>query len=254
MEGPCWFGDPSLDCASHYGLLAKAAAVQGIQFSNSYLVVDIETTGFRKQADDILQIGALLCIDGTIRHNFGMYIQTPEESLTRYEGSDYVQGKIAEGNEGFIKAADVRKFGVPCEQALSAFKQLVDTTLAIPNSLIVGHNLIGFDVPFIEGFSARKGCAITFPRERLFDTGAAFKANELRMLPAENQPLWQFFIKVSSVRAKGVKWNLSHVCERFDLVNKHDLDLANAHDAKADTLFTHYVYLALQERMGQRNE
>ena len=247
-ERPVHTGDPTLEYSRQWELVGQMMRTRGMNLPNNYLVVDIETTGLSATRDTILQIGILQCLDGEVKRNFGVFIQTPEDTLQQYENSDYVRGKIAEGNEGFIKAADVRQFGVPRSQLVPMFRDLVDRMLDIPDSVIVGHNLVKFDIPFIEYFTKSIGIPVVFPRERVFDTGAMYKANKLGMLPAEGQNMWEFFLRVANTRARGVKWNLGTACQELGLEEKHNLSLDAAHDASADVLFTHYVYQAIRDR------
>ena len=69
-----------------------------------------------------------------------------------------------------------------------------------------------------------------------------FKANKMGMLPVEGQSLYDFLVRVRETRARGVFWNLTLACQELGLVERHNLDLAAAHDASADVLATHYVY------------
>ena len=137
--------------------------------------------------------------------------------------------------------------GISREELIPTVRALIEAMLAIPGSVIIGHNITGFDLPFIEYFTTKVGCPIKLPRDRIFDTGAMYKANKLGMLPAGGEAMWNFFVKVRDIRARGVLWNLGLAAEELGVVEKYGLDLSGAHDASFDVLITHYVY---QEMRG----
>lgn len=248
---PNHVGDPELPYVRQWQMMGLALRTWNMKLPDTYLVIDIETDGLSPAKNNILQVGFVQVINGEVKNANGVFIETPEDDLVSYENGDYVRRKLAEGNEGFIKASDVRAHGVPRALVFQTLKQLIDATMALPGALIVGHNLVGFDLAFIETFSRRcAGVEIVFDRNRVFDTSAMFKANKLGMLPADGEPLYDFFCKVHGTIARGVYWRLEVACKELGLAERHQLDLEKAHDAAADTMFTHYVYMALRERMA----
>lgn len=212
---------------------------------NTYLVLDVETDGLQPTLNNILQLGFLMCINGNVVSHSAVFVETPEDDLQRYENSDYVQRKTAEGNTGFVKAADVRAHGIPRSRVFGTLQQTVNA-LYDAGGIVIGHNLVGFDLKFIEYFSAKAGLPVKLARDRLFDTGAAFKAEKLRLMPGPAETLFTFFERVHAKRAAGVYWNLSLAMRETGLADKHTLDMAAAHDAGADVLMTHYLYQHLR--------
>ncbi len=251
MMRPTHVGDPNLPFEEQWRRVALYFGTRGMQLPNDYLVLDIETDGFSPTQNSILQIGYALVLKGLVKNQGGVYIETPEADLQAYENGFYVRKQKAAGNDGYIKAADVRQHGQPRDQVFALLRRLIEDVMKnFPGSFVVGHNLVGFDQPFIEYFSAKCGQPIAFDKTRLFDTGVMFKANKLGMLPRDGDSLYEFLCHVRDIRAKGVLWSLSTACKELDLEKKHGLDLSQAHDAAADTLFTHYVYQALRDQFA----
>lgn len=208
---------------------------------NTYFVLDVETDGLSPTLNNIIQLGFLVCIDGAIASHGAVFIETPEDDLRRYEDSDYVRKKRAEGNTGFVKAADVRAHGVARTRVFDTLRKSIEAVYKV-GGVVVGHNLVGFDLAFVEYFSAKAGTPVQLRRDALFDTGAAFKAEKLGLLPGPDESMYMFFKRVHEKRAAGVYWNLGLAVRETGLIQKHAIDVASAHDAGADVLMTHYLY------------
>lgn len=219
-------------------------------FSDTYLVLDLETTDVQPTNGTILQVGYLQCIGGKAEKAQSVFLETPEDVLEQYDKGAYVAKCKREGNDGYVKAADVREKGMPRKAVLTAIKELYDSMMDIPGAILVGHNTCAFDVPFLEYFSARNGVPIKIDKDRVIDTGALFKANKMRLSIDEEQRAWDFFCWVKSIRAKGVFWRLSLAAEELDIASLFpDYDATYAHDAAADCATTHYVYRAMMDKM-----
>jgi DNA polymerase III epsilon subunit-like protein len=222
-----------------------------MNLSDSYLVLDIETTSLQPAQGCILQFGWLQCIRAEVTSRGGIFVACPEDELRMYEQGSYVQRQIRDGNDGYVKAADVRQHGVSRPKVYHVLRELLQTTMQLPEAVVVGHNLTGFDIPFVEYHMQKEGFPFKFDRERVFDTGAMFKANRLGLLPRDDEPVWDFFCRVRDIRARGVLWNLAFAVREYGLVEKHSIDTSAAHDAAADTLMTHYLYKEMRERFAE---
>lgn len=96
--------------------------------------------------------------------------------------------------------------------------------------LIVGHNIIGFDI-YIHNIH-RRLCGLPTDYsflDRLIDTNCLAKSLMLDIqFDEDNLLLWQF--KLSDIRKKGVKTNLKSLCEKFQI----DFDPSKLHNALYD--------------------
>ncbi|MCM1314492.1 MAG: type I-E CRISPR-associated endoribonuclease Cas2e [Alistipes senegalensis] len=113
-----------------------------------YVVIDIETTGL-KTRDKIIEIGAVLVIDGEIVNKFSTLVQcgipVPEE-ISRLTG---------------ITSDDIEKDGLPACEALRQFIEFCG------GDILVGHN-IDFDMQFIQIACQNNGFSTI--KNRLADT------------------------------------------------------------------------------------
>ncbi len=220
-----------------------------LSLPNEYLVLDIETSGFRPADDYILQVGYALVFGGQVVHNGVLFVSTPDDVLEAYDVGDYVSKMLAEGNDGYVKSADVRARGVPRVQAFTLLREFVKVTMALPGAAVIGHNFARFDLPFIEHQSLRAGIALEFDRSRVVDTGALFKAGAIGAVPDDTISSWEWFCQIRDKRCKGVLWNLAFATKKYGIAEKHGIDLAGAHDAGFDCLMTHHLYQAMREEL-----
>lgn len=246
---PTHVGDSRLPYVEQQNLIGRYLRARQLNLPNSYLVFDIETDSVNVVSGNILQVGFAQVIDGELTNSGAVFVSTPEPVLQAYEYGDYVRKQQAAGNDGYVKAADVRRYGLPPAQVFLKFAELVKANVDSPaGNFFVGHNSARFDIPFIESYAGRAGVPIKIPRNRVFDTGAMYKAQKMGRVPPDDQDMFSFFLQIASTKAQGVFWKLELAVQEWGLVEKYGLDLKQAHDAASDCLFTHYLYQAFRER------
>lgn len=204
------------------------------------LIIDIETTSLSFVNGHILQIGFLLR-DGDILMHDSLYLRAPEPALVEYENGSYVQRMKAAGNTGYVKADDVRSAGLPPETVFTFLREAMRVCCA-HSGVVAGHNLAGFDIPYIEYQSRKYDVPIEFDRTRVVDTGAIVKAMKLRRIPRDDETDWEFYCRVRDTVAKGVFWNLTTAIDEFRLREKVAMTGEAAHSAHADVFMTDCVY------------
>lgn len=113
-----------------------------------YVIVDIETTGLNDE-DQIIEIGAILVVNGEINSKFSVLIQCdnpiPDE-ITKLTG---------------ITSNDLEKNGISQEKALKQFLAFCE------DDILVGHN-INFDMRFLQISCKNNGLPII--KNRIVDT------------------------------------------------------------------------------------
>lgn len=121
-----------------------------------------------------------------------------------------------------------------------ALAQVYDLLMDARNSgtLLVGHNLIKFDLPFLfTEFSNVLGSAMTWPEDQVLDTGMIVKAAHTKMFLETTETLYDFFQRVGDRRAYG-KWALDGFCvPTFQLAEKHGVDCSKQHASAAYDCF-----------------
>ena len=204
---------------------------------DSYLVCDTETSGFSVDRDLILQYGFCVVVDREVHSSFAIIID---------RGPDMVISKGALECHG-ITHERMKKEGVAPAEGIG---MIMDTfsTYRKNGLMFVGHNIINFDAPFFEYEARNAGRPFKFGDNEILDTGMIVKASRLGMYYDKMDTLRSFAKRVSSVRARGVKWSLDGYCfDSFDLGRRAGVYKDEAHDAGVDCLLTHHLFEALRE-------
>lgn len=97
-----------------------------------------------------------------------------------------------------------------------------------------------------------------FPHDNYIDTGLLGKAYQIwhddthsrfreLVLPQANETPRHFFSRIAGIRAKGVRWQLSSLLNRFGVLQERDFDEKNSHCAVNDAEYLQW----LMDRYGQ---
>lgn len=109
------------------------------------------------------------------------------------------------------------------------------------HDLIVGHNIVRFDMLFYA--IELKRCGITPENklvEKVFDTAGAFKGLKLGMIPVVGESQARYSFKALETRAKGLLFNLKHCCSQ--LLPAEDWDKVDFHGAAVDAMYTKKLF------------
>ena len=195
--------------------------------ATDYAVFDLETTGLHPASCQIIEIGwcvvrgkepgpvrsLLVLCDGGVPHEI--------ETLTG------------------ISSAVLEHEGIPLAEALGIF---LAETRGLP---LVGHNVLRFDMPFLEA-ACRKAGLNPPGRPRYRDTAALYKARCLGMTARPNQDHWSFAFQALDQRAPGVRYALHICCQELGI----SLDGVERHRAAGDVVITQQVYARLVSSAG----
>lgn len=213
---------------------------------NDYLVLDVETSGFYwnppsgKKADVIVQVGYAVVRDRQMTVNGAHYVKRPAGTM---EG----EAKEVTGITDEIlaeKGEDPQEFYRRLLPLMELFKN--------SHAMFVGHNILGFDAPFIEADLDRQGLEFSFTPNEVIDTGCLYKAANVGMLPGPGEALDPFFRRVRSLRCP-LKWRLEFTITQLGIDKEHNLDLEQAHDAAFDCRLTHLLFEQLRKNSERMN-
>jgi len=166
-----------------------------VDLGGVYVVIDLETTGLSKEQNKIIEIGAVKIKDGKIIEEFSELVD-PKISI-----NPYIQRLTS------ISDADVQ--GKDDERVvLTRFMTFLDGV-----EYLVGHNIKGFDYPFIKMACSKNGINMSaFPCIDTLDIAMKYLGNYID------------------------KYSLSRLSYYFDI------DLTNAHRAIYDVYATFELY------------
>lgn len=217
-------------------------------FPESYLVVDIETTGFSPVRDYIVQFGIVHVEGCEVVSKLSFLVQIPPGSMN--EKATEVHGLTEEM---------CNTQGVPRKDAIySICNTLTQWVGSRADPVFIGHNAYKFDFPFMQGEFERAGLPrFDLSSCRIIDTGAIVKAEQIGTYPLleHGETLYEFNDRVLNLRIKGVKWALGEYCmNRFRLQEKMASEGIKTHDATSDCMLTHWVFEKLREERQYQME
>ena len=121
---------------------------------------------------------------------------------------------------------------------LHQFVDLLDGEISAGKNL-VGHNLIGFGLPVLADATEEwLGSRFEVPSDCILDLGIIEKARQLNEYPVEGESLYDFFVRVSSMRGSG-RWAMEYCCSEYGLFEKYPIGQKNPEDAGCKALMYH---------------
>ena len=197
---------------------------------SSYVVWDLETTGLQYREGHIVEIGAVLVENGEIQSTHQWILDNevpiPEEAAAVHGITEDIVA--AEGRDP---------------------KDCLEEFLAV---LIPGHqphithNGYRFDIPWIvHHLSIALGMKLDEAEElmqslhnTMIDTAVLAKGSMIGMQREWNETMAQYAKRVMDVRAPGVKYNVSYICDQMGI----DMEGITTHRAGGDVLLTNEIY------------
>lgn len=202
-----------------------------IQYPNTYIVWDLETSGLEKEACKILEIGCITVHDGAIveRKNWILNhgIEIPEK-ITELTGITQELVTV-EGNDP--------------KQCMEEFLGILLSNQEAPH---LTHNGLRFDIEWL-AYHAAKTLGWTVGEHRQFldslnaralDSAVFVKAKKLGMQRKWNETFYDWGMRVMNTIAKGVKYNVTLCVEELGI----DVTQLTAHRALGDCEMTHEIY------------
>lgn len=231
----------------------------------SYLAFDVETSGLSPKEDVVLQIGwamvedrklvdrGAVVVDWTRRNGDG-WVEWLSQRIDRTrQNIECDRGGYASGNTWNFSVARLRAEGCDPLIAFDQFRRLADDCRA-GGFAFVGHYGLRCDQPMLD-----RSCVEVLGPDRGFqlapneyhDTMALEKGVQLcpAVQPGET---WAAFIRRAyTLGGNKVKASLDRHCAgKYDLHNKHQLDMGQAHEAEFDAVLTHLLFEEFRAIMG----
>lgn len=220
----------------------------GFNFPNTYIVFDLETSGLIRTQDLAIQIGYLVVEDGVIvnraySHNLDWTVcDKVDQAWLRRQLLDTAT-RMHEKGSSYRFTYDGLKAGIDPVPFLETCHTWFDKWQNEGNHFLT-HNGFSLDCPMMEAhFERFCNKPFKFNTAQCIDTGLIEKSAQQ---PYTNIPtaasLNTLYTDIANTRSR-VKWSLTkHCAQKYDLVNKHNLDLTKAHSADFDCYVTHLLY------------
>jgi len=207
---------------------------------NTYLVFDLETSGFRAvEGDVVTQLGWAIVQNNKCTEIGSYYIKRPAGTMLK-------NGEASEASTiTGITDEILQEKGEDPRKLLDFAKYINDWTAA--GGQLIGHNIFGFDIPFLQDeMRIEFDFKLDVPISSVIDTGMMVKASQLKDYQATDETRQSFYRRVRNMRSR-VKWNLSD--SLTDLCGKDALEkiAGDAHDAGTDCEMVVVLFKKLQE-------
>lgn len=193
----------------------------------SYLVFDFETSGLDRQRERIIQVGLCSVIDDRVDSTDGWLVN---------QGVD-IDPEAWERHR--ITKQDTIVRGISPSDSLSRLLGVMQRA-----TVCIGHNIHGFDVPFLRAECARLGASMP-ACENWIDTAALYKGWMMGWRKDTTESHAAYASRVLETRAPGLKYSIPACLDELQL----RVDKSRLHDASADAYATHLIFQALRERL-----
>ena len=198
-----------------------------MEYPNTYVVYDLETTGVDPSEDEAIEIGALKVEDGKIVASKSWILKP---SVPIPAAASAIHG---------ITQEFVEKNGRDRYECWEEFVDFIGLNAMVPAWPIVGHNIVRFDNLFVA--RAIRFIGFELGGFEFIDTAGIYKGQKLNLTREENESHHDYALRVLEVNAYGLKYKLTGVYEELG----GSMQGIEAHRAEADVLMTNYVYRKL---------
>ncbi len=189
-----------------------------MKYPNSYIIFDIETTGFVGTVDKCTEIAAIKYVEGKKIAEFNVLLNWDiliPEKITEITG---------------ITKSLLDSEGINPQLAVNAFLEFISG-----DYILIGHNILKFDIPFLIGNfqSQLKWLSMSV----VIDTAALFKAKQLGInidsIATSNSAMFSLLGQRHSV-----KYSVDACCIEFNI----DKSKVTQHRALGDCILTNEIY------------
>lgn len=199
-----------------------------MKLPNDYIIFDIETTGFSGTKDKCLEIGALKVVDGKVISTFEVMM---DHGIAEEQYIPHING---------ITIEEITKKGLMPDVAFDHFRHFIAINLPI-----IGHNIIKFDIPFLDGNFPGFG-KIDFD---IYDTAVIYKAMKCGIEMNEDESFSEFAKRVLGAKQYyGVKYSMDTAIQEFGL----DKTNITQHRALGDCYLTNQLYQILCQKQTKK--
>lgn len=197
-----------------------------MDYPKNYIVWDLETTGFDTKTCKVLEIGAILVVDGVTVKEKNWLLNHPIGVPANITEINHITTEMIRG-------------GVEPEIAMNEFfTEFVDQT-----EFNLTHNGYRFDIPFLAGqmTDEQKEKYLQKITDGCLDSAALYKGLKLGILRKDGEKFTDYAGKVLNRIVKGLKYNVAVCCEDLQ-IDKSNIQL---HRSLGDVYLTNEIYKKL---------
>lgn len=232
----------------------------GGQWPDSYLSIDLETSGFDRSKDVILEVGHVLRVRGRIESEMQTVLDWTDHPIV---SRAWLEQRLNRQRQNLELAGKhfpftielLQREGRPPEEVMRFYADFLATLIDGP-TFFVGHNIIEFDEPMLEANLVGFGIVqseFSFG-DRIIDTMSLEKANRVFaggagwVCPKASEDLRTWSRRVRYAHTGGLKYNLTYCVETYKLAEKYGFDPKDMHRSLLDARVVGWL---MEEFRGQ---
>jgi DNA polymerase III epsilon subunit-like protein len=226
-------------------------ALYGSDWPSSYVLFDLETSGYDRERDVITQIAHVLVQDRKVVDRLEIILDWTNHLVVadhwlRARMSALKSGMEASGKHCQITYERMQAEGRKPEETLQFYHDLFKVFTA-KNMIFVAHNGYAFDEKMLAANFSGFGIApdFSFGDNTMLDTDCLEKASQAvtnpRCVPQKGDTLRTYFHRVKYTRLAGIKSNLDPFIMQKYRLDQFGIDPKNMHGALNDSMCLHYL-------------
>ena len=209
---------------------------------DSYLIFDIETTGFSRDYDLIVEAGWAITHNRQVIDSGGIILDWTRYMPNDWKFQNWFSERLRKLEDAFIQQGRsytltldrIKAEGVDPLRGLYDYSCLLNEYVS-KTRFLAGHGIVKFDCPMLNAnFYRYLGYELQWGNCWLWDTGLIEKAVQANVVPYSYELLPDWYKRVEHTFCKA-KWNLDkHCAEKYQLASRFQLDMSQAHRAGFD--------------------
>lgn len=213
----------------------------------NYLCIDVETTGAAKD-DLIVMIGHCL-VEDTVPLYYEDIILNWFDYDSAIVPNEWLEDRLSlcrwhmekKGNFHGVTLDSMRERGKPVSEVLEYCVSFYEECRA-KDLVFVGHRFLYADgPPLARLFREFHGVEWKWYDDEILDTGALEKAAVTGILPDPMETVEQYLKRVMNERRSGARYGLDHCIQKYNFLDRYELDMRDRHTAGFDALMCHYL-------------
>jgi len=236
-------------------------------FPDTYLCLDTEYTGGDERTDFVMEIGHVMVEDRCVVDQLNVVLDWSvhpgvDSKLLRYKLNHI---KSIMGQDWRITWDVMKEEGIAPSKALRFYRKFF-TAWDVRDLPYVAHNGRVAEERMLRGtFNRYLDRSFVIGDNQLWDTGAIFKATTLlesldaahnthrwKCYPQQSDSMKDYFNRVLSVRARGIRWKLKLCLEHYGICNKLQKD-HRYHQAMYDAYCSYLLMEAYRKEVTRCN-
>jgi DNA polymerase III epsilon subunit-like protein len=247
---------------------SQFTAQYGHLFPTTYLVLDIETSGNKKEEDVVVELGHVIVKDCLIADKLNVVLNWYKHAAMSAATLDAKLFRMRDiiGSAWKLLPSKLHTEGIDPIAGLNFYYDLLHTWIEAKLPFVAQNGLATEERILNATFKRFLGKPFSFPDNLYFDTGALFKATYVYeakdsslapyrniVLPSKTESLKDYCKRIIYAKTGNVSWSVAKMLNYYGLFEKHAIDSDTLHCAMHDCLCLVYIMEEFRSRITCSN-